>query len=104
MIFSDEKVMVCHGVVDLRKGAVGLLSVVADVELGTWYLFSNRSRDLCKAVCRDRTGCWVVSRRLHRGLFAWPESASGMTRLRSEEVEALCCGDQIKRVSEHFCS
>ena len=38
MLFEGSKVILCHGVVDLRKGAAGLMSLVAEPEPGTWYL------------------------------------------------------------------
>ena len=46
MQFEDSKVVLFHGVVDLRKGAAGLVALVDDSEPHTWYLFSNRSRTL----------------------------------------------------------
>jgi hypothetical protein len=30
MLFEGAKVILCHGVVDLRKGAVGLLGLIPD--------------------------------------------------------------------------
>lgn len=95
--------MLCHGVVDLRKGGSGLLSLLPAVDFGTWYLFSNRRRNLLKGVLRDHSGYWVVSRRLHRGIFCWPEGASGLTAMGEEDVATLCRGGKIKRVAEHFC-
>ena len=56
MQFKDSKVVLFHGVVDLRKGAAGLVALVDDPEPHTWYLFSNRSRTLMKCVRLDRSG------------------------------------------------
>ena len=50
MLFEGDPVILCHGVVDLRKGAAGLLSLVPEPERGTWHLFSNRSRGRIKCV------------------------------------------------------
>ena len=41
MQFEDSKVILFHGVLDLRKGAAGLLALVDDPEPHTWYLFSK---------------------------------------------------------------
>ncbi len=35
MLFEGDKVILCHGVVDLRKGAIGLLSLVPEPEPST---------------------------------------------------------------------
>ena len=42
MLLEGDKVILCHGVVDLRKGAAGLLGLMPHPKRGTWYLFSNR--------------------------------------------------------------
>lgn len=69
MYFESEEVIICHGVVDLRKGAPGLLALVKPIERGKWYLFSNRSRSLIKGVLVDKQGVWLSTRRLNQGGF-----------------------------------
>jgi hypothetical protein len=56
MQFENSKVILFHGVVDLRKGGVGLMALVDNPQPGTWYLFSNRNRSLFKCVRLDRSG------------------------------------------------
>lgn len=97
MDISQEKVVLFHGVVDLRKGASGLLAVVGSVESDTLYLFSNRSRTLVKAVSRDATGISVRSRRLHRGHFFWMEEARGSSVIEAELARSILRGDRIKK-------
>lgn len=89
--------ILCHGVVDLRKGAAGLLSLVPEPERGTWYLFSNRSRGLIKCVRTDGVGCWVATRRLNRGHFQWIERAAGSTAITVSDADTICMGSRIKR-------
>jgi hypothetical protein len=55
MQFDQSKVILFHGVVDLRKGAAGLVALVDDPQPGTWYLFSNHTRSLMKCVRLDRS-------------------------------------------------
>lgn len=97
MLFEGEKVILCHGVVDLRKGASGLLGLVPDAERGTWYMFSNRPRRLIKCVRTDGTGCWMATRRLNRGHFYWIERAAGSTAIRVRDADSICRGEKIKR-------
>ena len=102
MLFEGDKVILCHGVVDLRKGAAGLLSLISAPEPGTWYLFSNRTRRLIKCVRTDGTGSWMASRRLKQGHFHWIERAAGATAIRIDDADAICRGDKIKRCAEDF--
>ena len=97
MHFEGEEVVICHGVVDLRKGASGLLALIKDVEPGKWYLFSNRSRSLIKCVFRDRQGVWLSTRRLHQGSFRWLEKADGVSTIPVQDAAALCDGGVIKK-------
>ena len=59
MQFDKSKVILFHGVVDLRKSAAGLVALVDDPQPGTWYFFSNRTRRLMKCVRLDRSGVWM---------------------------------------------
>ena len=101
MLFEGEKVIVCHGVVDLRKGIAGLLALLEEPELGTWYLFSNRTRGLIKCLRIDSTGYWLVSRRLKRGHFQWIERAAGLSCIAAADADLLCSGGRIKRQIDH---
>jgi len=97
MQFEGEKVILCHGVVDLRKGASGLLALVELPETGVWYLFSNRRRSLVKCVKRDSRGSWVAVRRLERGHFEWIERASVSSIIQAVDARSICDGHRIKR-------
>ena len=96
MQFDQSKVILFHGVVDLRKGAAGLLALVDDPQPRTWYLFSNRTRSLIKCVRLDRSGVWMGSRRLKQGHYRWVERSRGASVLSSEAVEDLCEGKKPK--------
>lgn len=96
MQFEDSKVVLFHGVVDLRKGAAGLVALVDDPERHTWYLFSNRSRTLMKCVRLDRSGVWMGSRRLKQGHDCWVERSRGTSILDATAAEDLCSGKQPK--------
>ena len=97
MVFEGEKVIMFHGVVDLRKGVTGLLSLLEKPERGTWYLFSNRTRGLIKCLRIDETGNWLVSRRLSRGHFQWIERATASSRISAADAHLICSGGRVKR-------
>lgn len=96
MQFEDSKVVLFHGVVDLRKGAAGLVALVDDPEPHTWYLFSNRSRTLMKCVRLDRSGVWMGTRRLKQGHYRWVERSRGTSMLDAHAAEDLCSGKKPK--------
>ncbi len=96
MLFEGEKIILCHGVVDLRKGAAGLLALLDEPERGTWYLFSNRSRSLMKCLCTDGRGAWVASRRLNHGHVQWLERAAGSSVITLKNADRIAMGEAAK--------
>lgn len=96
MQFDQSKVILFHGVVDLRKGSAGLVALVDDPQPETWYLFSNRARSLMKCVRLDRSGVWVGSRRLKQGHYRWVERSRGTSVLSAEAAQELCEGKKPK--------
>ena len=95
---ENIEAIVDGGVVDLRKGCWGLKSLVGDIDLGVCYLFSNRTRNLCKVIRFDQFGVEVVTRRLNKGCFQWPESPTGTTTINSVEMNRIFSGKKYKKV------
>lgn len=85
------------GVVDLRKGAAGLVALIGKAEEEVLYVFSNRTRELLKFVAVDKTGIWCGTRRLHRSRFVWPESPQGRQKLTADELACLVVGGDLKK-------
>ena len=92
-----EKCFVYCGVVDLRKGAPGLLGLIGQAEADVLYLFSNRTRGLLKFVSVDKSGVWCGTRRLHHGRFAWPERLKVREKLSAVELACLLVGGDLKK-------
>lgn len=73
----NTRVFVALEPVDMRGSFDALAGHVrrlrADPLDGHIYLFVNRRRRLLKALCFDRTGWALYSRRLERGTFQLPE-------------------------------
>jgi hypothetical protein len=93
-----SKVIVYSGVVDLRKGYWGLKGLIGNLDPDVLYLFSNRSRNLCKVLSRDRFGIEVWTRRLNQGSFQWPENPTGITEINTEEMRRIFAGKKVKKI------
>lgn len=80
--------------VDMRKQYDGLWTLAAqhlglDPMGGALFVFTNKNRDRIKLLHWDGSGVWVLAKRLERGRFTWPASATGDTRKLVLEPSAL---------------
>lgn len=82
------RVLVALEPCDMRAGFNRLQALVAeklreDVRSGTLFVFTNVRRNRLKVLYWDRTGLWVMTKRLERGTFSWPRAAeAGKTKLQ----------------------
>ncbi len=91
------RIYVAVGATDLRCSVDGLSARVRgvlglDPQSGHVFLFRNRRADRLKVLVWDRSGFWVLYKRLERGTFAWPGSESGVVELTSAELMLLLSG------------
>jgi transposase len=99
------RIFAALGATDLRRGMDSLSALVRErfgLEplSGHLFLFRNRRGDRLKILVWDRSGFWVLYKRLERGTFAWPTSTSGeTTELRSSELMLLLSGAEITHTS-----
>ena len=73
------KVFVSLDPCDMRKGFEGLSALVADklkedLRSGALFVFSNKRHTRLKVLYFDRSGLWVMTKRLEKGTFAWPRA------------------------------
>lgn len=98
------KVMVALEACDMRKGFGGLSALVRgrlgeEVRGGAIYVFSNRRRTRLKVLYWDGSGLWLMSKRLEKGTFSWPEKADGgkiKLRLTPEAFAMLTDGVDLR--------
>jgi len=89
LIFSGSlKVFVAVEACDMRKGFNGLHALVAerlgeDLKQGALFVFSNRRHTRIKILC------WVLSKRLEQGTFAWPKNLEPETTKLKLTPQAL---------------
>jgi transposase len=93
------RIFLARGPTDMRKGIDSLCALARDVVgedpfTGHLFGFANRRRDTAKFLVWDRSGFWLLMKRLERGTFQWPEEKGPRRRMemRSRELFALLEG------------
>lgn len=102
---GGRRIFLVAGVTDMRKAFDGLSGVVrsaidGDPKSGDLFVFCNRLRNRLKVLCVDESGIWVCAKRLERGTFSWPSSATHDRRIemRTEELALLLGGLDVKEL------
>jgi transposase len=102
---ADLKVYLHRTAVDGRKSINGLATLV-EQELGldpfaaAVYVFSNQSRNRVKLLLWDRTGFWLLMKRLEADRFIWPKEAA-VAQLTVEQLHWLLEGIDISAIRPH---
>jgi transposase len=91
--------------VDGRK-AINSLALLVEQALGlnpfepAIYVFSNRRRDRIKRLWWDRTGFWLMIKRLEADRFCWPKEAA-VVILTVEQLHWLLAGIDLTAMRPH---
>ena len=101
------KIFIAVEAVDLRKSFSGLWGVAHEKlkenpDSGAVFIFTNRRRNRIKILYADRSGVWVLIKRLNQGTFHWPTSATGegtKIRLTPEALQLLLDGVDLREGS-----
>ncbi len=95
------RIYLATGATDLRRSIDGLSALVRerftlDPLSGHLFLFRNRRGDRLKILAWDRSGFWVLYKRLEQGTFAWPtDEPSGPVEMRSPDLALLLSGIDV---------
>ena len=95
------KIYVALEATDLRRSVDGLSLLVREsLRLepfsGHLFLFRNRRADRLKILVWDRSGFWVLYKRLERGTFAWP-LGEGVGPLEMKAVDLMMLLSGVER-------
>jgi transposase len=97
------RVSLATGATDMRRSVDGLRAMVlrhglGDPYSGHLFVFRNRRGDRLKILVWDRSGFWVLYKRLEKGTFAWPEtSESGAVSVSAGDLVLLLSGVDLSR-------
>lgn len=90
---------------DMRRAMDGLAGLVRsglgeDPMSGDLFAFTNRARDRIKILVWDRSGFWVLYKRLEKGTFGWPRESgtAGHRSWTAEELALLLEGIDLEGV------
>ena len=102
----NVKIFLAAGTTDMRKSFDALAGAARSVLSqdpfsGHVFAFCGRRHDRIKVLFWDGSGFWLLSKRLARGTFAWPNLTSGQKciELRAEELAALLAGMDLRRAA-----
>ncbi len=91
---SAIKIRIILPPIDMRKSFDGLSGVLRDFKMDKLnaqylYAFSNKRRNRVKLLYFDRTGIYVVAKRLEQGNFSWPPAGKKDEQVLPLAPEAL---------------
>lgn len=91
------RVFLSSAPVDGRRGMDGLAALVResfgeDPLSGHLFVFRNRRGDRAKILYWDRSGFWLLQKRLERGVFRFPSAEQPRVEVESAELALLLEG------------
>ena len=78
------------------------LSCIVDEEMGldprgkAMFIFCNKAKNTLKILVWD-DGYWVLSKRLERGTFAWPDNNDEAMSITKDDIRRIIQGEDIFR-------
>ena len=99
---ATARIWIAAGVTDLRRGFGGLSALVQtaleqDPYAGHVFAFRGRRGDLIKLLWNDGDGMCMLTKRLERGRFVWPQADSGRVSLSVAQLSMLLEGIDWRR-------
>lgn len=103
---ADLQVYLHREAIDFRKSINGLVTLVEqsmgrDPFARAAYAFRNRRCDRVKLLVYDRTGFWLLMKRLEQDRFIWPRRSQGVLALTAEQLHWLLDGIDIEAMQRH---
>jgi transposase len=103
---DDLKVYLYREPIDFRAGINTLAALVAesmqlDPLARAVYAFHNRKCDRIKLLLYERTGFWLMLRRLEEDHFVWPRRHQEVIELTTQQLHWLLDGIDIDALRRH---
>ena len=94
---ANTRVWIVAGHTDMRKGFDGLAAMVQGALSenpfsGHVFVFRGRRGDILKVLWFDGQGLLLLSKRLERGRFVWPQASAGGVSLTPAQLSMLLEG------------
>ncbi|MDQ0838846.1 IS66 family insertion sequence element accessory protein TnpB [Sphingomonas faeni] len=99
---TSTRIFLACGVNNMRKGFDGLAVLVKQLlrekpHSGALFAFRSKRGGLIKLLWFDGQGLCLFSKRMDRGRFVWPVTATGTVTLTSAQVSMLLEGVDRRR-------
>jgi len=103
---ADLKVFLHREPIDFRAGINSLVGLVEQsMQLDPFaravFAFHNRRRNRVKLLFYERTGFWLMLRRLEQDHFVWPRRPQAVIELTTEQLHWLLDGIDVDAVRRH---
>jgi transposase len=103
---ADLRVYLHREPIDFRAGINSLVMLVEQsMQLDPFaravFAFHNRGRNRVKLLLYDRTGFWLLMKRLEADHFAWPRWQQSVIELTTEQLHWLLDGIDIDAMRRH---
>src|SRR5206468_626857 len=94
------RVFLASAPVDGRRGIDGLAGLVRehfgdDPLSGHLFVFRNRRGDRAKILYWDRSGFWLLQKRLERGVFRFPSGGGARVEVEAAELALVLEGIEL---------
>ena len=98
---NSLRILVAIEPCDMRKSFDGLSAIVVNqlnenATSGSLFLFTNKRRNRLKILYFDGSGLWVMVKRLEKGTFSWPRSASDTKSVKLSATALAMLTDGIE--------
>jgi transposase len=99
---AGTRIWIAAGVTDMRCGFNGLATkvqtaLVEDPFSGHVFVFRDRRGDILKILWWTGDGLCLLSKRLERGRFIWPQATEGTVSLSQAQLSMLLEGIDWRR-------
>jgi transposase len=103
---ADLRVFLHREPIDFRAGINSLVTLVEQsMQLDPFaravFAFHNRRRNRVKLLFYERTGFWLMLRRLEEDHFVWPSRQQAVIELTTEQLHWLLDGIDIDAMHRH---